>query len=67
MMAGYGSAGLFFEAQELLQEMQKRRVKPNEFTLTSLTEAFTNAGTDQHVTTEFYVWSSRLLKTIVSI
>lgn len=46
MMAGYGSAGLFYEAQELMKEMQQRRVKPNEYTFTSLAEAFTNAGID---------------------
>ncbi len=44
MMAGYGTSGKFFEAQELIKEMQKRRIRPNEYTFTSLTEAFINAG-----------------------
>jgi pentatricopeptide repeat protein len=44
MMAGYGTLGKFFEAQELIKDMQKRRIRPNEYTFTSLTEAFINAG-----------------------
>ena len=36
MMAGFGAIGALNDAQQLFKLMQERRVRPNEFTMSSL-------------------------------